>query len=220
MSAPPESLTPDELWVQITQAPRPFRVVDFPRNDTTTGKPVGQIAIWVLTQEEAMICQTAAERFVREMLKENVPKKEDAQEGYINLYRNAACLEVLWRACRRTKDMKYPAFPSPGEMRKHMTTFEIGILQDHYNRVQTELGPYVSDFSIDEIDAWISRLMEGGSRYFLDLLPSEGREALIERLVSLLRSSWTATTSPGEPPANGSDGSTPSVPAPERLPDQ
>ncbi len=187
--------------------PRPFRVVDFPRKDMVTGQPIGQIAIWVLTQEESMVCQTAAERFVQETLKEHVPKKDSAQEGYTNLYRNAACIEVLWRACRRKSDLKHSAFPSPTEMRRKLTTFEIGVLMDHYNRVQTELGPYVSDLTVDELDAWVSRLMEGGSRFFLDSASSEAKEALIEHLVSLLRSALTATTSPGEPPASTSSDS-------------
>lgn len=200
MSLPPTNVPPSELWLQITQMPRPHRLVDFPRKDRVTGQPIGQIAIWVLTQEESMICQSAAEKFARNTLKENVPKQSDAQEGYANIYRNAAAVEVLWRACRRPEDLKQPAFPSPGEMRKLLTHDEVGVLMSHYNRVQTELGPYVTDMTAEELDAWIARLEEGGSRFFLDCLSSEVKEALIERLAFRLRSFSTDNGSHGEQP--------------------
>jgi hypothetical protein len=211
MSAPPEDISPSELWVQLTQMPRPHRVVDFPRKDPVTGLPAGQVAIWPLTQEESMICQKAAETFARKSLKENLPKKDDAQEGYLNLYRNAAAVEVLARACRRVEDLKRPAFPSPELMRKQFTHDEIGVLTSYYHRVQSELGPYVTDFTTEELDAWVKMLEEGGSAYFLDLLASDAKDSLIMHLVSQLQSYSTDSGSLGEPQETSTnESSTPS----------
>jgi hypothetical protein len=198
MSGPPENISPSELWVQLTQMPRPHRVVDFPRKDHVTGNAVGQIAIWPLTQEESMVCQKAAEVYARSMLKEYLPKKDDAQEGYLNLYRNAAAVEVLARACRRVENLKLPTFPSPTLIRKELTHDEIGILTSHYHRVQSEIGPYVTEFSTEELDAWVKRLEEGGSAYFLDLLASDAKDSLIMHLVSQLQSYSTDSGSLGE----------------------
>lgn len=221
MTAPPSAIPPSELWVQMVQMPRPFRLVDVPRKDPVTKLPIGQIAVWILTQEETMICQAAADTFARKSMKDGVPKNNEASEGYTNLYRNAAAVEVLFRACRRMNDLKMPAFPSPGEMRKNFSHDEIGILMDHYHRVQSEIGPYVSECSAEELDAWIRVLEEGGSRHFLDLLTSETKEALVERLVSRLSSLRTAIGSPGSPQETSSSDDDPShleIPDVELIP--
>ena len=204
MTSPSPANPPDDLWLQITQLPRPHRIIDIPRLNPITGEAVGQIAIWILTQEESMVCQKAADQHARTMLKENAPKAGEVSQGYDDLYRNEAANQVLFRACRRVKDLRYSAFPSPGEIRKHFTADEVGVLMNHYNTIRAQLGPIVAELTVDELDAWTGRLMEGGATYFLDLLSSEAKTALIEHLVSRLRSSATGTTSPGEPPSDTS----------------
>ncbi len=214
MASPSPDLPPGELWLQITRSPRPHRLVDFPRVDHVTGLPMGQIAIWILTQEESMICQKAADQHARAMLKENSPRNGEPVQGYEDLYRNEAANQVLYRACRRPNDLKYPAFPSPGEMRKHFSSDEIGVLMNHYNTIRAQLGPIIAELTMDELDEWTGRLMEGGGEYFLDLLSSGAKTALVGHLVSRLRSYATVIGSRGAPPdASSSESENNSSPA-------
>jgi|SRR5215210_7474121 len=205
MAGPPENIPPSDLWAQITQVPRPHRLVDFPRRDPGSGEPMGKVALQVLTQEEQMTCAAAAEAFTRKIIKE-APRQDEAKRGYDDVYNNAAAVEVLFRACRRTEDVTRPFFPAPAEIRKHLTADEVGVLMTNYFTVQTELGPIVAHLSSEEVDAWITRLVEGGSAYPLDLLSSDVLRTLVVGMASQLRAYATATSSPGSEP----DESTPS----------
>lgn len=198
MAMPPADIPPNELWLQITQMPRPFRVVDFPREDPVTGKPVAQLAMMLLTQQEAMTCQLAAEKFARAHMKDDMPRESEARDGYQDLYRNAAAVEVLFRSCKRLEDVKLPFFPSPELMRKNLSQDEIGVLSMSYNRVRAELGPYVTELTKEQLDAWLKVLSQGGNADFLDFLSSEAKSELIVHLASHLSSYTMSSTSLGE----------------------
>lgn len=128
---PPEHVSAGELWAKLNEHPRPTRVVDFPRRDAE-GKAIGQVAIWVLTQEEQMVCAATAERFAKERVKDGKP--EDL--GYETVYVNQAIVEVLYRVCRRVDDVKMPAFPSPGLIREKLTAEECQQLFESYLDVE------------------------------------------------------------------------------------
>lgn len=205
MAGPPTNIEPSKLWAALQQAPRPFRVIDFPRQGPT-GEPVGQVAIWVLTQEELMIASAEAEKFAREKLKA-VDSINRESFGYDNLYAHEASIQILYRACRDVDDPeRRSAFPSPGHIRQHMTSIEVGTLFAHYLTVQAELGPLAATLSDEEIDAWITRIAEGGSAYPFDLLPSELQRTLVLTMARRLRSSSTGTSSAGSPPSDTSTG--------------
>lgn len=201
MSGPPEHIPPSSLFLQLSAMPRPFRVVDIPRTDPVTKEAVGQIAIQVLTQEEQMVCASAAEAFARKIIKE-VPKSNEASLGYEDLYKNAAAVEVLYRACRDKDDVKKPAFPSPGEMRRVMSADEIGVLMSHYFTVQSEVGPIMAHLSEAEEEAWIRVLGEGGSMLPLDRCSSGALKSLAFTLACRLHRSLTDTSSVGSQPEN------------------
>lgn len=192
------NLNPQQLWAAITETPRPSVVVDFPRNGAD-GKPIGQLRIQVLTQEEQLLCSAEAERFTKKAIKD-LPKTDEAQLGYQNVYNNSAAVEVLFHACRRVDDPKEPFFPSREALKKYLTPDEVGILMMHYYTTQSELGPIVAHLSKEEVDAWVEKLAEGGSRYPLDLLSSEALKDLAFSLACRIHNSAMATSSHGSLP--------------------
>jgi hypothetical protein len=197
MTMPPDDLSPQDLWAKIMEMPRPHEVIDFPRTDLVTGKPLGKVALWILTQEESMSCIRAAAAFVKDALKDAKP----GDAGYADLYRNQSTIEVLSRACRKADNLDHPLFPSPSLMRKKMTSDELGVLMFAYARVQSKLGPLVSELSVEELEAWTARLVTGGeaSLSFLDFLTSDAKNQLLEHLALQLQISSTSTGSPGSP---------------------
>jgi hypothetical protein len=204
VTGPSKDIEPSALWLALAKSERPFRVVDFPRNDAD-GNPIGKIAIRVLTQEEQIICSSAAEKFTREHLKD--AKKDEL--GYEAVYSNAACVELLSRACRNVDNIEQPAFPSAKLLSQQMTAGEVSMLFEHYLTVQLELGPIVAHMSDAEMEAWVQRIGQGGEQFPLDLLSPEMLKALLRFSASRIVSSRTDKSSVGSPPesseANGLD---------------
>jgi hypothetical protein len=199
-------LKPVDLWLAITAMPRPSVIVDFPRNGPD-GNPVGELRIQVLTQEEQILCSAEAERYTKKAIKE-LPKENEAQLGYQNVYNNSAAVEVLYHCCRKKDAPLEPFFPSRDAIRKFLSPDEVGVLLMHYYTAQTDLGPIVAHLSEVEMDAWIARLGEGGTRFPLDFLSLDALKDLAFSLACRMHSFATATSSPGLPPE--SDSSSPS----------
>lgn len=150
-------MSASELWLRLQEMPRPSRIVDFPRKGPD-GDFLGKIRIWVLTQEEQMICASAAEKFAKERLKDG--KRDDL--GYETVYANASVVEVLYRTCRDAEEPSRPFFPTPQAIRQTLTADECGRLFEAYLSVELELGPVVAKLEPVELDAWIDRIAEGG----------------------------------------------------------
>lgn len=198
MPGPPKDIEASELWSLITTFPRPNRIVDFPRKDPA-GLVLGQLKMWVLTQEERNMCAAEAERYAKASLKE--ASGQTSGSGYAVLYDNEAAVQFLWRACRDINDEKRHAFPSPGMLRKALTGEEIGLLMRTYVMLQWELGPIAADFtSLEEEEAWIRRLAEGGEVFPIASLSEGLQERLLLSMARRLANFWTATSSPGSPP--------------------
>jgi hypothetical protein len=194
-----EEVEPSELWLALTALPRPHRVVPFPRNLPGSDSPVGELAVWPLTQEEQMAANVEADRWTKKLLKDP-QQKDQANLGYHHTYSNEVAIQVLWRACRDPKNIERPAFPSPALMRAKLSTDEVGVLFSQYLTVQSEIGPIVAYMSKDERDAWILRLQEGGSAFPFDSLSWEQQRILVTSMASQLVSCWTAMCSLGSPP--------------------
>jgi hypothetical protein len=208
---PPENIPPNELFLKLSAMPRAHRTVDLPRLDPMTGEPVGQIIMQVLTQAEQMRTLAAAETVTRKMLKDAMPGEGEAKQGYTDLFRNAAAVEVLYAVCRDAKDITRPFFPGPAEMRKTLTTDELGVLMSNYLTVQTELGPIKAELSAEESEAWLHLLVRGGSTLPLDSLSWDALKSLVLFLARLVETLRTAISSAGKPLESGSDsGPTPS----------
>jgi hypothetical protein len=206
MPGPPENVEPNALWLALTAVPRPHRVVDLPRVFPGTGKSVGQVAIWPLTQEEQMICTAEADRFVKQVMKE-AQKKDEENLGYRHMFSNENAVQILFRACRDASNppesLKLNAFPSTKGMRHELTADEISTLFEMYITVQLEVGPIVAYQTADEMEAWIRRIEEGGSTLPFDLLAPLAQKRLLTFMASQLVSFWTATSSAGSPPDDG-----------------
>lgn len=183
------------LWAKLQEKPRPKVVVDFPRKGDD-GKPLGQLAIRILTQEEKMACEAEAEKFARKLLKDS---NRDAI-GYHELYQDALCVEMLVRACRDVDNDNLPVFPSAALLREKLTTVECAVLFEHYMTAQLELGPLASRMTKEECDAWIDKLVEGGSTFPFDLLSSDLQKILVLSMARRLASSPTDRSSAGSPP--------------------
>ena len=192
MAGPPD-IAPSDLWVQLQALPRPHRLVDFPRTGPD-GNPVGQVAVFVLTQEEQVAANAAAEMFSRKLLKDG--KRGDL--GYEAIFNNEGAVQVLWRACRDTGNLKRHAFPTPVAMREQLTADEVGTLFEHYLTVQLELGPTLATLTQVELDAWCEKIAEGGA-YFLDLLSRDMQKALLISMASRLARLPTGSGSAGTP---------------------
>lgn len=202
MSGPPEAVPAFELWEKLTSAERPSREVPFPRNDPMTGEPLGKIALWVLTQGEIMQAKADAMTWVRALQKEKIGRDEYV-EGLDSIFNDACSVEILFRAARRPGALQHPAFPTPSAARLKLTSDEMAVLVNQYAVVQRELGPIVADMSEAEMEAWLSRLEEGGSAAPLAFFSSGQKDNLIMFSASRWRASPTVNSSPGEPPADG-----------------
>lgn len=188
------------LWSKLQEMPRPHRLIDFPRTGPD-GKPVGQVAMFVLTQEEQMICAAAAEKFAKEKLKD--PKKDEI--GYETLYSNASVVEILFRACKDADDTTRPAFPSPGAIRVQLTADECSALFEHYLSTQLEFGPIITQLSKEEYDAWIERIAQGGlAANPFPLLSSEMQKVLAYIMACLIVSFRNSASSAGSQPESTS----------------
>ena len=195
-----EEVTPSALWLALTSVPRPTHTVPLPRVDAD-GKPVGDVVMWPLTQEEQMACNAEADRFAKALLKDP-QKKDEANLGYQHTFSNEMAVQVLFRACRDPQgapDFKRHAFPTPGHMREAFTTDEIGVLFNLYITVQSEVGPIIAHMSDEEYDAMVLRIQEGGSAFPFASLSWEAQTALVRFLVSRLVSCWTDMYSLGLP---------------------
>lgn len=197
-AAEPEKLEPSELWLALTALPRPHREVPIPRFIPGTETPIGNVAMWPLTQEEQMACNAEADRWTKGLLRDP-QKKDEANLGYQHTYTNEVAIQVLYRACRDAKNIERPAFPSPSLMRQNLSTDEIGVLFSTYCTVQSELGPIRAYMSTEERDALILRLVEGGSAFPFDSLSWEQQRTLVLTLASQVVSCWTVMSSAGLP---------------------
>lgn len=195
---PPTDMPAGDLFVALQEMPRPSRVYDFPRKGAD-GKTIGQFRIWVLTQNEQLQAGIAAERLVRSAF--DVAKREEAGAGYQNAYENAAAVELLFRACRKIDDVAQPLFPSPKDIRAALTVDEVAVLMNSYLETTATLGPILANLSAEDTEAWIDRLVEGGSASPLPFFSPGAVQRLLTSMVGRLRRSSTGTSSSGSPPS-------------------
>lgn len=196
-------MPPGELLARLTQMPRPFKIVAFPRLDPMTKESIADVALWPLTQSELLSARAAADAYSRQLMRDK-PKEGEDNAGFKSIYHDAVTVELLIRACRQPTDLKSPAFPTAKIAREHVTANEFAILVRLYLQMEREVGPLVDFMSEEEMEAWVSRIQEDGSRVPLAFLASEQLEDLLMYLVSHHTRSPTLNGSSGTPLANGS----------------
>jgi hypothetical protein len=173
MGMPPPDMSPDELWIKLQECPRPTEIVDFPRKDPTTGRPLAKIRIQVLTVEE----HTKARLAGRSRILQSHDVKSAELDDYVmrEIISDACAKEALKLACVSVKpmnpDAKVPryAYMFPNDERLDaLTADEVVTLFNAYTLVQNKYGPFSEDVVGDEeYNAWIRVLTEGAKHHFL-----------------------------------------------------
>ena len=201
MQLPPKDTEPSVLFAKLSATPRPHRIIELPRKDPVSGESIGRVAMVILTQNETILAGAEAEKRTRKLLGEGLPKKDDAQLGYEEVYGNLVAAEILFRACKDADDtaLQKPAFKTPHEIGKAFSNDEIGVLQHHYLTIKQEMGPIVATMTDDEIDTWIRVLAEGSTGIPLDALSWGALTTLVRSMAGRLQSSLTDKSSAGSP---------------------
>ena len=216
---PPKDVAPTTLWDRLVKAERPRRNIPFPRKGLD-GQPVGTLDIVILFQSEILHCTAVAEGYAREMLKnQNSP---GTSQGYYDIFQQARVCELLWKACKDDQNPERPDMPAFGlsaaEVPKRLTSDEIAVLFQAYQDWQTESGPIIADMSVEEMDAWIDRLKEAGTRLPLAALSSEARTDLLMHSIARLAKCETGNTSSGAQRESSSESPSPPSLASDEAP--
>ena len=203
MQNEPTKWEDSEIFRILKAAPRPHAIVPFPRKDPITGAALFEMRINILSVEEVMAAQMAAEAWALQSAKNYIKGKDsevDTQTaGYQKLVENALAVELLQRSCRRLEDDgRDPAFPTAKITRSCLALDEMAVLINHYNHTQASLGPIVSRMTQVEMDMWIERLGRGAAAFPLAALSSDALMDLLLHSASRLRAYETASGSSGE----------------------
>lgn len=174
---PPEDVSPSELWLKLTQSPRPTEVIDFPRRGPD-GKPVGKVRIQVLRMEEHDRARLTAQKKLKERARYlGFDKLESADleaPGVREVLGDMTARELLAMACLSEQSVTsdddrpfYPRlFPDADGLGKELSADETAVLFNAYILVQNKYGPYERNLTEEgDLDAWMRRLEEGGSEF-------------------------------------------------------
>lgn len=179
---PPEDVSAQDLWTKLQETPAPSEVVDFPRRDPRTGKFIGQVRIIVQDVDSHERCRVRAMERLRKMPR--VEKGDSETALGRELLGDMVARELLLDAIHRVdpidpdaEKLSYPkAFLTNDQLGK-LTADELTALFTAYLMVQEKYGPTDRNLTKEEVDAWILRLVEGGSALPLARL---GSQALAE----------------------------------------
>lgn len=195
---PPDTIEPSELFLLLSSEARPHRIVDLPRKKAD-GSPIAQVAMVALTQEEHIAASATSERRTQDLLRNAIPKKDEAARGYTDVYNNIAVCEILFRACKKADEPTKNAFRTPHEIQKLFTNDELGVMHHHYLTVCHEIGPIVATMTDEEVETWVRVLVEGASAVPLDCLSWDALTTLVTTMASRLHAYQTDNSSAGSP---------------------
>ncbi len=180
-----EDVEPSELFLKLCE-PRPSEVIDFPRKDRD-GNPIGKIRIQVLRMEDHNKARLVATRALKESLKGfgvgDLDKNEMESDAVREVLGDLIAHELLCLACLSDKEQEgltddngnpvyAKIFGKPSQIRTALTADETLVLFNAYRLVQYKYGPFESTLNDDgDIEAWVTRLKEGGSAFPLLVLP-------------------------------------------------
>jgi hypothetical protein len=239
MSGPPTDVPASELFQKLLERPRPGLEVPFAGLDVPGGR--GVLRVQVLHNEQHTRARLMAHNAVKKYAERyGLPKltaadmHEEAVKGVVT---DLAACEVLAMACTGvnpingadTEDpnVRYPVIFANGEaVTKTLSSDEVAYLFAAYTMVQHKYGPHEAICLPEDVNAWVTRLVEGAAEFpFLRLSSPQWAElltAFATRLYSLsgiLESQWSslpeslkselqsfllATGSSGEPAADSS----------------
>lgn len=180
---PPVDIQPSELWLKLCE-PIPSEVVDFPRKDRK-GNPIGKVRIQVLRMEDHNKARLVATKALKIAAKEagigELDKNELETDAVREVLGDLIAHELLCMACltdekqlddENGNPVYGRVFGKPSQIREALTADETLVLFNAYRLVQFKYGPFEKTITEDgDIEAWISRLKEGGSEFPLLALP-------------------------------------------------
>lgn len=190
---PPNDVPASELFLKLMEAPKPSCVVDFPRIDHITGKPVDQVRIMVLPHEQHDFARQAAHAAFK---KKGFSLEDLASPALNEVTGDAVARELLSRAVLEVKPIEGPGgnpdkpsygriFRNAEDISKHLTADEVAMLFAAYVQTQYRFGPQDKFFNNgDEVDAWVQRLAEGAGEHSFLALSSPRQVDLLFSLVA------------------------------------
>lgn len=202
-----KQLSAQILYATATKMPRPHKLVDFPRKDPSTGLPLAQIPMVLLTQKETRAAAAEATLKAQKLLRDESgkpPSIEEVQKSEVYLLTSTN--ELLFRCCKDPDDpsMHKPLFKKPEEIEEWLTTDEMSVLAMNYNTFRIQMSPIQSPLdSEEELEHFLATLAYGGN---FDPLASASQALLIQcvtYLVVRLYASQTSKSSPGLRPGSG-----------------
>ncbi len=176
-------MPPDELWLKLSEY-QPFEIFDFPRKGAD-GLPIGQVRIHVLRQEQHGMAKVMAQAALhKDAARYGIAKlgKDDIDSPVIqSALGDLVAQELLAMALHSTTPMPgseqsdrptYPfLFYGAEDIRKKLSAAEVAVLFNAYILTQDKYGPFERNLSDEDIDSWVRRLSEGGSKFPLAALP-------------------------------------------------
>jgi hypothetical protein len=213
MSGPPKDTPPAELWLKLTERPRPTCEFQFP-GPGVNGEPLPKAKIVILYEAELHACRANATKVARELVGD-AGRLGDL--GYEEIYRNEMASQMVALCLRAHDNPTFFVFPSPKSVRQKLTTDEVAAVASAYTQFRIESGPMVSELSPAELDAWFKVSMEGASRVPFSVLSGEALIDYVMYLVSKIKSLSIATGSPGSAPSEQSPPAGEQVDDSERL---
>ena len=190
---PPNDVPASQLFLKLMETPKPSMVVDFPRLDHVTNKPIAQVRIQVLGHEQHDFARQRAHA----ALKAKNYTLEDLDSPALNeITGDAVARELLAMAVFEVNPIpgENPDKPGPSYMRvfrdaadltKALTADELSTLFAYYAQVQYKYGPLDKFMdSGDEVDAWVKRLAEGAGEHSFLRLSSPRQVDLLSSLAA------------------------------------
>lgn len=201
---PPTDVPASELFLKLMEKPRPSVVVDFPRIDHTTGKPVAQVRVMVLTHEQHDFARTAAHA----ALKNKGFSGKDLESVVMDaVLGDAVARELLSRAVVEVNpipgsDPDHPSyariFRNAEDVTKALSAQEVALLFSHYLQAQYKFGPFDKWVDGAEADAWVQRISEGADEHSFLALSSPRQVDLLSSLVERISSIYQLLESHSE----------------------
>lgn len=198
--APNPKDEPSDLWVKLTELPRPLsEEMTFRARNAD----VGTFRFWVLTAQELSTVRAEASRAAKKLFGDDAVKGNLAYEEE---YEEQKALHLLSLACRQPGDPRFPTFYSAAKARAELTDDEISVALLAYGAFRRQSGPMIAELTADEMEAWIKVLQEGASRLPLARCTSEALTDLVMYQASKLKEAAfsTAISSAGSPPEGSS----------------
>lgn len=193
---PPSDVKASDLWLKLNETPRPSEIIDFPRRDPSTGMPVGRVRLQVLQMEQHDQARINAHKWLAETKK--MPPKEYDGPTLREVYGDRTAREILAMATltvepipgsEQTGRLHYNRIFHSADDLDILSADELTVLWTAWEMVQHKYGPYEGNLNgVDDENAWIKRLVEGGSAY---PLASLSWHQLVELVLTSAQRSYT-----------------------------